>query len=272
MLKKTLMGATFVAAFAGTVGVSATTVNMKGSDTLFDLTNAVIAVCPGTTGPFTGTGSGNGQVSMTAAGATQLVAPMSRFLNSGACTAPAGGIAAGSQTDGLVIGLDGLSIVGSNSTFTSVACNGHPNPTCDPTFEPDTGAAYDTSVAGYTFTGWRDVLRVLLAGFDHSDAALRTDAAAWNARDCNSPIRQAIANNYGALFENNCTAPAGDTLGTCTQIRHIFRRDDFSGQHAVSRHRNQRAASYHQQRAGPRRSAPGSRDRRGSRLQLAPLR
>jgi hypothetical protein len=31
------------------------------------------------------------------------------------------------------------------------------------------------------------------------------------------------------MFENNCSATAGDAQGTCTKIRHIFRRDDFSG-------------------------------------------
>jgi hypothetical protein len=71
------------------------------------------------------------------------------------------------------------------------------------------------------------VLRVLLAGFDHN--VVGTGAAQWAARNCNSIVRQAIANNYGNLFENKCGAPAGDSAGTCTQIRHFFRRDDFSG-------------------------------------------
>jgi hypothetical protein len=66
-------------------------------------------------------------------------------------------------------------------------------------------------------------LRVLLAGFDHNAGSN------WSLRDCNSPVRQAIANNYGDFFENDCSAAAGDaTGGVCTQIRHVFRPDDFS--------------------------------------------
>jgi hypothetical protein len=220
-------GAAFAVACAGAVGVSAgTTVNLKGSDTLFDFTNAMISACPGAVGPYAGTGSGNGQAAM-ATGAQQI-APMSRFLNTGNNLCALGGFLSPDHAEGLVVGLDGLSIVGSRRTFGSTNCNGNANVTCDPNFQPTTGTAFNTTVAGYAFNGWRDVLRVLLAGFDHNNTG--TGAANWATRDCNSPIRQAIANNYGAFFENNCTAPAGETATTvCTQIRHIFRRDDFSG-------------------------------------------
>jgi hypothetical protein len=157
----------------------------------------------------------------------QQVAPMSRFLNSGACT---GAVNRPAQSDALVVGLDGISLVGSRTTTASAACNGDANTACDDTFEPNTGAAYNATVNGYIFNGWRDVLRVLLAGFDHSSVASGTNAAAWAARDCNSAIRQAVANNYGNFFENKCAAAAGETTTTvCTQIRHVFRRDDFSG-------------------------------------------
>ena len=227
-MKRHWIGATVVAACAGAVGVGAgTTVNLKGSDTLFDLTNAIIAACPGAVGPYSGTGSGNGQSAMVAG--NQQIAPMSRFLNNGVCS---GGVTAPSQSEGLVVGLDGIAIVGSKTTFTHLVCNGDDNAACDDLFEPNTGATYDTTIStsagNYTFTGWRDVLRVLLAGFDHNNNG--TNAAAWAARNCNSPVRQAIANTYGNFFENHCAAQAGETSTTvCTQIRHIFRRDDFSG-------------------------------------------
>jgi hypothetical protein len=223
MTKKYWIAATMVVAATGAVGVSAgTTVNLKGSDTLFDFTNAVISSCPGTLGPYAGTGSGNGQAAMLTG--SQQVAPMSRFLNSGACT---GAAAAPSQSLGLVVGLDSIVLVGSTNTFGSVACSGDSNTNCDPSFEPTTGAAFDTTVAGYTFNGWRDVLRVLLAGMTND--ITNTGAAAWAARDCNSAIRNTLANSYGSMFENNCTTTVGDTSGPCTAIRHIFRRDDFSG-------------------------------------------
>jgi hypothetical protein len=223
MMKRYLMATTLVVAAAGAVGVGAgSTVNLKGSDTLFDFTNAVLSACPGTAGPYAGTGSGNGQAAMLAG--TQQVAPMSRFLNNGACTGTA---ASPSTSEGLVVALDSILIVGANQTFGGTACNGDANVNCDSSFEPTTGAAYNTTVAGYTFNGWRDVLRVLLAGMPNTVTS--TGASAWAARDCNSAVRQAIANSYGSMFENNCGASSGDAIGTCTQIRHIFRRDDFSG-------------------------------------------
>jgi hypothetical protein len=212
-----------VVAATGAVGVGAgNTANIRGSDTLFDFTNAVISSCPGTVGPYAGTGSGNGQSAMLAG--TQQVAPMSRFLNSSACS---GAAAAPTQSEGLVVALDSIVILGSNQTFGSTACSGDSNVNCDPAFEPTTGAAFDTTVAGYTFNGWRDVLRVLLAGFTNNVTG--TNAAAFALRDCNSAIRQTLANGYGSFFENNCSATAGDSTGVCTQIHHIFRRDDFSG-------------------------------------------
>src|SRR5262249_3357193 len=74
---------------------------------------------------------------------------------------------------------------------------------------------------------WRDVLRILLAGFDHNNIGV--GAANWAARNCNSEVRVTLANNYGALFENACTLSSGEsTGGVCTQIRHIFRPGDFS--------------------------------------------
>jgi hypothetical protein len=123
-----------------------------------------------------------------------------------------------------------LVVVGSKTTAASTTCNGDPNASCDPTFETGTGAAYNTTITtsngSYTFSDWRDVLRVLLAGFDHDHTG--TDAAAWASRDCNSPVRQALASSWGDLFQNNCSSPAGDILGACTALRHVFRPGDSS--------------------------------------------
>lgn len=269
MNKRYVIGATFLAASLCALGVTAgSAVHMLGSDTLFDLTQAVIAQCPGV-GPGTsylGTGSVNGQNAMT--DGRQQIAPMSRFLNSDACSGAAldSGVDArtpASQAEGLVIALDAVIFAAWNQTgasdaaagtgFTdggdpSVACNGPRNIDChdgDPegaahsrtiTYTDDTGAP-----AAYTFQGWRDVLRVLLAGFDHSAAAQGTAAMnspVWRARDCNSALRRALADNYGNFFENNCVAPAGSNAvalaadsvsGHCSKIRHVFRPDDYSG-------------------------------------------
>jgi hypothetical protein len=258
-MKRALVAATFLLMGAGAAGVGAdvgTTGNMKGSDTLFDFTSGMLLNCPGTVPPYTGTGSANGQAAMIRG--TQAIAPMSSFLNGDAC-AGAGGVpeagipdASPTQAQGLVIGLDGVSILGAENTFgaygVGVCENGIVNGACDPTFETNTGAAFDTTIAldascgggTYTLTGWRDLLRILLAGFDHSPAASGTDAQAWGARDCNSCVRQTIANHYANFFESQCSAQSGDVVNDagnpvantntpCSFIRHIFRPDDFSG-------------------------------------------
>lgn len=220
-----------LAAFLGAKGVRAgDTVGSHGS--LFDLTNAVMAACPGTMGPYLGGGSASGESAMLAG--AQQVAPMSSALDSAACT---GAAAAPTRSAGLVIGLDAVVLVGSERTVGGAACNGDANLNCDSAFQPSTGAAYDTSIvdttgAVYTFAGWRDVLRVLLAGLHHAD--LGTGATQWVRRNCNSAVRQALANDYGSLFENHCTVGAGEggdnaTFNpSCTQIRHVFRPDDYS--------------------------------------------
>ena len=230
-MKRSLVVTTFLVVGTGAVDMSAgSTANLEGSDTLLEFTNAILAACPGTSGRFVGGGSVDAQNAMIAG--TQQVAPMSRFLDSGACAG-----ASPTLSQGLVIGLDGVVVVGSISTIGGIACNGDPNTSCSASFEPSSGAAYDTSIVGadnvvYTFTGWRDVLRVLFAGFQHDNVG--TGPTQWARRNCNSPVRQALAENYGAFFENKCDATAGEAEGDasfapiCSRVRHIFRRDDFS--------------------------------------------
>jgi hypothetical protein len=254
MKKSVIVGAGLVVTLGGAVGVGAgTTAASKGSDTLFDFTNAMMASCPGTVGPYLGTGSLNGQQAMITG--AQQIAPMSSFLNRGACS---GAASSPSTSQGLVVGLDTVAVLGSLTSFASLACNGDSNPSCDPTFEPSSGLAYNTPIAftdypgstcspacatgqvcndrnqcvaggTYTFLDWTDVLRVLLSGLDHFSC---ND---YTRRDCNSTLRQTLASNYGAIFENNCSATAGDaaadpnTNPVCKEIRHIFRPDDFSG-------------------------------------------
>jgi hypothetical protein len=249
-----LIGAAFALTAVGSAGASALSVNGmqgEGSTTLLDFTTIMFNSCPqgsgqpalGTVAAYSGTGSANGQSAMVAG--TQTIAPMSRFLDNGGplCTKGAldGGIV--TQPDGavtpdlthaagLVVALDSINIYGAPTTFGSHACNGDDNTTCDPAFEPTTGLAYDTTMTlpgggTYKFNGWRDVLRVLLAGWLNTNTG--TDAAAWAQRDCSGPIRTTLANNYGLIFENDCTAAAGDSAGNCALIRHIFRPDDFAG-------------------------------------------
>src|SRR5262249_45826529 len=121
MRRLIIMGATFlmVCGSAATVG-ALDNIALKGSDTLEHVTGDVLAACPAATAANTsslGTGSTAGENAMTAG--SQTVAPMSRFLNptQGVCDgAPSGtpGFVAGAggkTAEGLVIGLDGVSIV-----------------------------------------------------------------------------------------------------------------------------------------------------------------
>jgi ABC-type phosphate transport system substrate-binding protein len=108
MRTRTLItGAAFLA--VGVVGPgSASAQALRGSDTLEDITENVLAACPAAPGvSYIGGGSSAGQGAMSGAGPTQHVAPMSRQLNGTACTA---------NSRQLLIGLDGLAIVAKNAT------------------------------------------------------------------------------------------------------------------------------------------------------------
>src|SRR5262249_13238434 len=108
--RKLMASAAFMA-----LGLGATQANaqilMKGSDTLEDVAKDAIAAA-GLTASITyvGGGSGTGQAAMTSTPPTQQMAPMSRQLNGSACTT------LGATTGQLLIGLDGIALVGANQT------------------------------------------------------------------------------------------------------------------------------------------------------------
>jgi ABC-type phosphate transport system substrate-binding protein len=212
--------ATFLVVAAGVTSAAAlSNIHLKGSDTLYEVTSDVLAVCPGATGlVYDGTGSGAGESGLKAG--TQTIAPMSRFLSGSAICTLSGAAGSPSTSSALVIGLDGISVVGSAAAAGAATCNGA-TADCDPTTEPNVGAAINTTVtlsAGtYTFASWRDVLRVVFAGFDHDAGSDITK------RNCNSELRQAVVNNWSNFFQSKCSG------GNCTQLRHAFRRDDSSG-------------------------------------------
>src|SRR5262245_33739018 len=87
-MRTTIAIATFLALGAGTAGVGALNdIQLKGSDTLRELTLDVLASCPGAdpAGPpgltYIGTGSSNGEQGLLTG--AQTVAPMSRFMTAG---------------------------------------------------------------------------------------------------------------------------------------------------------------------------------------------
>jgi hypothetical protein len=257
-MKKSLLLATMIVAGAGALGATVgavISVSLNGSDTLFNFTNDLITAADTTTvaPPFAtggadqgtitylGGGSGTGQNAMQASTLTytagnQYVAPMSKFLTNGVCplvsptgtptVPPTGG------ASGCIVGLDGIAVVASTANGGNSTCNGDvvvDNGTCSattaPTYEPTVGAAYNTTICGQTFNGWRDVLSILYLGMVQNPNGTTTV-------DCTQALRLCIADNWGSFFENpGCQAAGtGDANGaTCTRIQHAFRRDDGSG-------------------------------------------
>ncbi|HKQ70454.1 MAG TPA: hypothetical protein VJT73_13990 [Polyangiaceae bacterium] len=136
-MRTTIILATFLGVGAGAVGVGAVPELMKGSDTLFDITQDVIKTCLNPVGGvqplldinYTGTGSSNGESAMvTVNPAVQRISPMSRFLQKGTAAntvcSPADPAASAAKAEGLTFGLDGISLVASKDTGASTTCNG----------------------------------------------------------------------------------------------------------------------------------------------------
>jgi len=226
-MRTTIAIATFLAVGAGAAGVSA--LDLKGSDTLKELSqdlfgnNAPFAQDCGGTGNtpagtinYIGTGSGNGQSGVLGTVPSQQIAPMSRGFNSGICTAPDV-----THAEGVVFALDGLSVLANVGNFSNTACNGTVSASC--VQDATTGLALSKTISlpgggSYTFTDWRDVLRVLYAGMSTPADTNLAD------RNCASAVRQALAANWSLLFQGTCPSgncPAG--------IKHAFRRNEESG-------------------------------------------
>src|SRR5580658_5609598 len=169
-MKTSLAIAALIAA-GGTAAAAgaAESMNLYGSDTLLTVTQSAISGCSGATGiTYLGTGSGNGEADMVAG--TQAIAPMSRFMATNICPAVSGTAHGTPATaEGIAIGLDGLVIAGSATSSGIAACNGSPSSSC--AADPGFGNAYSTTVGGYTFTSWKDVLAVLYGGKSHETAA-----------------------------------------------------------------------------------------------------
>ncbi len=281
----------FLAAGLSSLVASATniTTGMKGSDTLFDLTRIVIPNCPNavaagmTAATYIGTGSGAGEGAMEPASGTtnQTIAPMSRFLNGGAgkavcqtqgitANANGGGTVTFTQAQveaqacGMVVGLDGVSVLGSMYTAGSVACDGPGDVT--------QGGAYPPAVAGDCAAGTDPAGTSAGLGLAHSTnitwtagnsptygpalpvkkAQLHAYAAGtytfqdwtdvlriiyagfdkFGCQDCESDARNGIVEHWGNIFEdgNANTTNCNNASGTpCTALRHAWRRDSESG-------------------------------------------
>jgi hypothetical protein len=149
-------------------------------------------------------------------GGSQGIAPMSRALNNGIC-----GNANRTSSEGLVVGLDGVDIVGDQGKV------------C-------TGVTFTGGSAGTVTNDWRATLRLIYAGMGPSGSDILT-------RDCNSQARRDLVSSWDAVFNDDCTSSTCQTdshpsfPGTSPNVydpnnavvepglRHAFRRDEESG-------------------------------------------
>jgi NHL repeat len=230
-VKKTLGVVAFLLAGAGAVAVAALSNNtMLGSDAL-KATPGLLSLCGGGIN-YTGGGSVLGEKALIAS-TSQTVAPMSRFLESAACSA-----ADPSKAEGIAFAADGLSIVVSRVHRTACDPTSSAPPAASCTSSGPSGLKSSGTLVPSTYvlgansavtqvTGWRDVLRLMFLGLPNTAGKDPdgTTVAGRALRDCGSAARQALVNNWGNLFENGCTGSGG----SCTQLNHVFRPDSFSG-------------------------------------------
>ena len=219
-----------------------------GSDTLFQVTQDALGANPtvsagdtnlaaGQASQYLGGGSGTGQGAMgatTALGASQQTAPMGKLFTNAVCGTSSVPVLGGSNGSGLtnatgvVIGLDAIDVLASNTNGASSACSSPGSPT-GTTATPD-GLAFSGTTgifaAGNTGQNWKWILALLYGGLDLSTPN--------TLPDCNSATRRALVANWSKLFQNGCASSpsvcndATHASGGTAALWHAFRRDDQS--------------------------------------------
>ena len=242
-MRTSMIGAAILLAGAGAAGLAAAAADtngnnlaLNGSDTLFDVTRAVIATCntknSDNTGGDTylggGSGVGAGQMLGSSGVAQQAISPMSRALkNSEYCglsvTAYGGSVSESqSATEGLLVGIDGVSIAANQTTSCGnsgtnsppvVGANGFG--TASLTLSTGTYTFGDPGASLYAGQPSFDALALLYFGLSHD-----------GTYSCSSEARKTLIGSWRNLFSTDCTA--GDA--TCsTGLTHAWRRSDLSG-------------------------------------------
>lgn len=295
MRTRTALAGTALIALGLNAGPASAQLSLRGSDTLEEVTKEAI-INAGLTASLTYVGGGSGAGENAMLGGTQKIAPMSRPLQNAACVPGA---------EQLVVGLDGIAVVGGNQVAgDSLDQTADPNDNCSDTISAKTvtgimkadgvtpcDASDGCSPAGtYVFANWKEVLAMVYGGVNHNTAvgAINSaggvactyqsfavcpasgaipancapgclpgdhclegndstcpagqvcfpnnkcgDPAVVGTRNagrvnCMNPVRVFLANNYGSIFGDLGT-PHTCRNGTCTTLRHAFRRDDLSG-------------------------------------------
>ncbi len=234
-----LLAGAGAASLAAAVDTTGSNIALNGSDTLFDVTQSVIASCNTAFGDFSsqgitylGGGSGVGAGQM--AGNLQQVSPMSRALkNTEYCSIPSP--ASPGLAEGLLVGIDGVAVAvnqtnscsnsasGANGFGTTAAfavtndgtaTGGTPAtcPGCDASNNYTFGAGGSSLYSGQPSF---DALAVLYFGLTHD-----------GTYNCASPVRKSLIKNWKNLFTSDCAA--GDTV-CAAGLTHAWRRSDLSG-------------------------------------------
>jgi hypothetical protein len=231
-MRTSIAGAAFLLLGAGAATVAAadttgSNLALNGSDTLFDVTNSILASCSGAFSDFTsnaityqggGSGVGAGQQDINA----QQIAPSSRaYKNSEYCSIAAP--ASPGASEGLLVGIDGVAIVVNTANSCSASASNQIGVGVTMSVTTDGTAAGATppptcpgcSGSSYAFADSFDALKVLYFGLTHD-----------GSYDCTGPVRKTLIRQWHNLFTSDCAA--GDA--TCTGgITHAWRRSDLSG-------------------------------------------
>lgn len=237
-MRTRVLGAAIMAiGFAATSAQGAPLI-LAGSDTLEDVTNDVINVCDlGQLISYAGGGSGVGEGKLTSG--VQQIAPMSRQLNKGVR-----GGACGDSATQLLIGLDGIAILTANQLFGDSLNLTPDDPTDDCSDSIQGGMALSVpgctpadgcSTPGtYVFNDWADVLAMVYGGQNHVPNSIAPQLLMGGARNparinCAGPVRQALVNNWAAIFSDAIADPQSCRTDSCLKLKHAFRRGDQSG-------------------------------------------
>jgi hypothetical protein len=194
--------------------------DLAGSDTLEDLTIALIN--SGSCGSglnYVDGGSGKGETALLSGG-TQQIAPMSRKINA---TTNATCNATG---EGMFFAMDAISVVVDSAQTEQCGSGTHIHAARGDAFSADgTTRVVPTPVSGpptLTYsdmgTDWASKLYALYSG----------DGTGSNSACSTNATRVALAGNYKSLFPNSCAGGSGHA-NTCGAIKHLYRRGDASG-------------------------------------------
>ena len=224
-----LLAGAGAANLAAAVDTTGSNIALNGSDTLFDVTQSVLASCNTAFADFStqgitylGGGSGVGAYQMIRD--TQQVSPMSRALKSSeycSIAAPA----SPSLAEGLLVGIDGIAIAANQTNSCSDSnsgANGFGSSSAMTVLSGGTGAP---TGATYTFGDPAGALHQNQPSFD-ALAVLYFGLTHDGNYNCASDVRKSLIRNWKNVFASDCAA--GDT--TCSAgLTHAWRRSDLSG-------------------------------------------